>query len=132
MSIPPAVTEPTSATAPEPPGLPRVIQPVTADACTHATVPGAPVGAAPGMSLTRPHDPALCEGRGCSLHHPSAHHMRTWPRVWREFYGFSDRVCDHGVGHPDPDDVVHLQSVGGATTAHPCDGCCTAPLRDAR
>ncbi|SNS38373.1 hypothetical protein SAMN04488107_2326 [Geodermatophilus saharensis] len=58
--------------------------------------------------------------------------MRTWPLVWREAYGFSDRICPHGVGHPDPDDVVALQAAGGATTAHACDGCCIAPLRDAR
>lgn len=80
------------------------------------------------MSLAMPHDPALCAGRGCSRHHPSNHHMRTWPKVWREYYGYSDRLCSHGVGHPDPDDVVHLQALGGASTAHACDGCCVAPL----
>ena len=80
------------------------------------------------MSLAAPHDPALCAGRGCSQHHPSKHHMRTWPKVWREFYGYSDRMCSHGVGHPDPDDVVHLQALGEAWTEHACDGCCIAPL----
>lgn len=94
--------------------------------------PVAPAPAAAGrtgdMSLAAPHDPALCAGRGCSRHHPSDHHMRTWPKVWREYYGYSDRMCSHGVGHPDPDDVVHLQALGGACTAHACDGCCVAPL----
>jgi len=80
------------------------------------------------MSLAAPHDPALCAGQGCSRHHPSNHHMRTWPKIWREFYGYSDRMCSHGVGHPDPDDVVHLQALGGACTEHACDGCCIAPL----
>ena len=80
------------------------------------------------MSLTAPHDPALCAGRGCSRHHPSDHHMRTWPKIWRESYGFSDRMCSHGVGHPDPDDVVHLQALGEVRTEHACDGCCIAPL----
>lgn len=56
--------------------------------------------------------------------------MRTWPKVWREYYGYFDRVCVHGIGHPDPDDVVHLQSAGGASTAHSCDDCCIAPLQD--
>ncbi len=80
------------------------------------------------MSLAAPHDPASCAGRGCSRHHPSEHHMRTWPKVWREYYGYSDRMCSHGFGHPDPDDVVHLQGVREVVTAHPCDGCCIAPL----
>ena len=81
------------------------------------------------MSLAAPHDPALCAGRACSRHHPSNHHMRTWPKVWREFYGYSDRMCSHGIGHPDPDDVVHLQGLGEVSTEHACDGCCIAPLR---
>ena len=80
------------------------------------------------MSLATPHDPAFCVGRRCSRHHPSEHHMRTWPKVWREHYGYSDRMCSHGVGHPDPDDVVHLQGSREVVTAHPCDGCCIAPL----
>ena len=94
------------------------------------SVASGPTAAGPGgdMSLAAPHDPALCAGRGCSRHHPSNHHMRTWPKVWREYYGYSDRMCSHGVGHPDPDDVVHLQALGGACTAHACDGCCVAPL----
>ena len=81
------------------------------------------------MSLAAPHDPALCAGQACSRHHPSNHHMRTWPKVWRELYGYSDRMCSHGVGHPDPDDVVHLQGLGEVNTEHACDGCCIAPLR---
>jgi hypothetical protein len=80
------------------------------------------------MSLAAPHDPAFCAGTGCSRHHPSNHHMRAWPKVWREYYGYSDRMCSHGVGHPDPDDVVHLQALGEVRTEHTCDGCCIAPL----
>jgi len=94
---------------------------------THTWVP-ADSPAVGNMSLAAPHDPALCAGRTCSRHHPSLHHMRTWPRVWRQSYGYSDRMCPHGLGHPDPDDVVHLQALGGARTAHACDGCCIAPL----
>jgi hypothetical protein len=85
-------------------------------------------GGAGTMSLATPHDPTLCAGQGCSRHHPSNHHMRTWPKVWRAFYGYSDRMCSHGVGHPDPDDVVHLQALGEVRTEHACDGCCIAPL----
>jgi hypothetical protein len=33
-----------------------------------------------------------------------------------------ERLCPHGLAHPDPDDyLVRTQEVG---TAHPCDGCC--------
>ena len=80
------------------------------------------------MSLAAPHDPAFCAGRGCSRHHPSEHHMRTWPKVWREYYGYSDRMCPHGVGHPDPDDVGPLQAFGEVGPGHPCGRCCIAPL----
>lgn len=58
------------------------------------------------------------------------HHMREWPLVWHPGRGHYQRTCPHGVGHPDPDDVLYLQSVGGVSGAHPCDGCCIAPLRD--
>jgi hypothetical protein len=32
-----------------------------------------------------------------------------------------ERICPHGVGHPDPDDVF------ATDTVHGCDGCCTPP-----
>ena len=82
------------------------------------------------MTAPFPHDPGSCEGRGCSRHHPSDHHMRGWPKAWSTHRGYHLRHCPHGVGHPDPDDIVALQSVGGASAAHPCDGCCIAPLRE--
>ncbi|WP_346623777.1 hypothetical protein [Blastococcus montanus] len=52
--------------------------------------------------------------------------------TWSADRGYSLRRCAHGIGHPDPDDVIDLQSVGGVSTAHPCDGCCIAPMRDIR
>ena len=57
--------------------------------------------------------------------------MRNWPKVWRPYYGYFDRLCPHDIGHPDPDDVIDLQAVGGICADHVCDGCCIAPLRDA-
>jgi hypothetical protein len=40
-----------------------------------------------------------------------------------------ERVCEHGVGHPDPDHVSHIRRVKGDDYAnvdaiHGCDGCC--------
>jgi hypothetical protein len=50
-----------------------------------------------------------------------------WPRVLRAG-GLVERVCPHGVGHPDPDpdSVARLaESTGGAHHGvHGCDGCC--------
>lgn len=60
----------------------------------------------------------------------SDHHMRQWPPVWHALRGHFERTCTHGAGHPDPDDVVYLQLVGGVSGVHRCDGCCIAPLRD--
>ena len=77
-----------------------------------------------GQMLERIHDPATCEGQGCAIHHPSDHHMRDWPTNWRDdgFLGIKtphmERVCPHGIGHPDPDEIVEGVEV------HGCDGCC--------
>lgn len=89
------------------------------------------------MGLVQVHSPHACIGRGCSIHHPSEHHMREWPRVWRSWHGYIERTCPHGIGHPDPDDVAYIASTGldDETTVgvHGCDGCCqTAADRMAR
>lgn len=42
---------------------------------------------------------------------------------WRPDRGIMERVCEHGVGHPDPDDVK-VQAGGWTETIHGCDGCC--------
>ena len=81
------------------------------------------------MATAAPHDPSVCRGGSCAWHNPSSHHMRDWPLVWRAYRGWSDRICRHGVAHPDPDDVLDLQAQGGVSTEHACDGCCIAPLR---
>lgn len=81
------------------------------------------------------HDPSRCEGRGCVVHHPSDHHMVDWPKVLRGRTPFdikpvhTERICEHGVGHPDPDDVAYFRESGNAygISVHGCDGCCTPP-----
>ena len=36
-----------------------------------------------------------------------------------------ERVCKHGVGHPDPDDAAYNDRTGnGFLNVHGCDGCC--------
>lgn len=71
-----------------------------------------------GVEDIQVHDRALCEGSPCCIHHPSKHHMVTWRQLWRDDRKMMERLCpQHGVGHPDPDDMSY-------DTAHGCCGCC--------
>jgi hypothetical protein len=76
------------------------------------------------------HGADLCEGDFCCIHNPSDHHMKDWPQFWRSDAGFMERICPHGIGHPDPDDKTFLLNdeidVEEAKWArvHGCDGCC--------
>lgn len=83
------------------------------------------------VTVTNVHDPALCAGRPCTIHNRSDHHMRSWPQNFRPDRGIMERICEHGVGHPDPDDLDWRPEtsdgrVEGRDTAgiHGCDGCC--------
>ncbi len=81
--------------------------------------------------LVNVHDAARCAGRACVVHAPSDHHMREWNLNWRGDKGVMERLCPHGVGHPDPDDAAYQVSVGrGWANVHGCDGCCQTPTRD--
>lgn len=76
----------------------------------------------------RTHSPDQCAGRHCVIHNPSGHHMRDWPVNWRDDIGVMERICPHGVGHPDPDDAAHKRSIGkDVLTVHGCCGCCRPP-----
>jgi hypothetical protein len=84
-------------------------------------------GVQQGLAGLRVHNRKLCEGRGCSIHHPSGHHMRTWPLNWRGDRGIMERICDHDIGHPDPDDADYRRIRDGENAdpgIHGCDGCC--------
>jgi hypothetical protein len=87
------------------------------------------IGAHEGVAvLENMHLTTACAGRHCVVHNPSDHHMRSWPLVWRGDKGVMERTCQHGVGHPDPDDAAYLVSVGrDAWTIHSCEGCCREP-----
>jgi len=47
--------------------------------------------------------------------------MADWPQNWRGDRGLMERVCPHGIGHPDPDD---FKSNDKYESVHGCDGCC--------
>lgn len=63
------------------------------------------------------HEATECAAEFCTVHKPSDHSMRSFRQHWRGDRGIMERICLHGIGHPDPDDL----SVDGV---HGCDGCC--------
>lgn len=72
------------------------------------------------------HTPDKCEGRPCAIHNrPSDHPLKDAPMYWRVDRGILERICDHGVGHPDADSANYLESIGkNYENVHGCDGCC--------
>lgn len=74
-----------------------------------------------GQKLWRVHLPDACAGEHCVIHKPSNHSMRKFPTHWRADRGIMERICDHGVGHPDPDSPWPR---GHHNWIHGCDGCC--------
>jgi hypothetical protein len=89
------------------------------------------------------HAPSLCAGEYCCIHNPSDHHMRDWPTTFRSdrveviirnnyvshVFVLTERICEHGVGHPDPDSIAYALKIGGTDFAHAqgvhgCDRCC--------
>lgn len=58
----------------------------------------------------------------CPIHSASQHHMSEWRQHWRADRGIIERICPHGVGHPDPDGMFDP-----ADGVHGCDGCCRPP-----
>lgn len=77
-------------------------------------------------TLTNTHDPRACASKGCAVHNrPSAHALDSAPLNWRTDRGILERICKHGVGHPDYDASLYLQSIGmDSENVHGCDGCC--------
>ncbi len=59
------------------------------------------------------HAPSQCKGAPCPFHAPSAHHMVDWPlNVRHDKSCLAERICPHGVGHPDPDSLAWLRRGG--------------------
>jgi hypothetical protein len=77
---------------------------------------------------------ARCVNDGCVIHSPSDHPMTDLPTHWRSDRFMMERICKHGVGHPDPDDVRFQVEVCGNQFAgiHGCDGCCSQAARAER
>lgn len=75
-----------------------------------------------GQVIYQVHDPSRCAGNVCPIHSPTRHHMSEWPQNFRSDSMLMERICEHGIGHPDPDDP-RLYDEG----VHGCDGCCRPP-----
>lgn len=72
------------------------------------------------------HSRADCSGP-CPFHNPSLHAMVEEPMMLRTS-GLIERVCIHGIGHPDPDSADWMDKQyghrPGTWSIHGCDGCC--------
>lgn len=76
-------------------------------------------------TLSNIHPEGMCAGRPCVVHNPTNHHMREWVLHWRGDRGIFERICRHGVGHPDPDQEDYWKETGQTGQGiHGCDGCC--------
>ncbi|WPH58237.1 hypothetical protein SEA_ALONE_123 [Streptomyces phage Alone3] len=68
-----------------------------------------------------------CDIDGCAIHNPSYHPLSDAKQLMREDRGFLiERICDHGIGHPDPDSASFMakSGYGLGIWIHGCDGCC--------
>lgn len=99
------------------------------------TTPAGGVGIAllPGGDVLRGfHHPRDCAEQpwGCWVHRPLPHPLTGAPVVWRADREIAERICSHGIGHPDPQGAAYVwQSRDVDVTRHGCDGCC-GPLPD--
>ena len=88
----------------------------------------------PLSQVTNLHTIDKCSGQFCCIHNPSDHALNKAPLQLRgDRWPLMERVCPHGIGHPDPDSVAYIQRVlpGGRESAeyegiHGCDGCCAS------
>lgn len=74
------------------------------------------------------HSKEDCKAEFCVIHNPSIHSMRGFATHWRSDRGLMERVCAHGIGHPDPDDLAFKELMKPGSfkyeSIHGCDGCC--------
>jgi hypothetical protein len=71
--------------------------------------------------ITNVHSKNKCLAEFCTIHNMSNHILRSFPQHWREDRSIMERICDHGVGHPDPDNPWPTHDY---RWIHGCCGCC--------
>lgn len=78
------------------------------------------------FTIVNVHSLKSCSGDHCVIHNPSDHHLRHLALTYRQDKGLFERICKHGIGHPDPDSLQHFLSLGlDDRGIHGCDGCCS-------
>ena len=65
--------------------------------------------------VARAHSPETCSGAWCIVHNPM-YPLVGRRLVYRHDTGMTEELCEHGIGHPVPED--------GLGIVHSCDGCC--------
>ena len=83
-----------------------------------------------GVRIVGVHSGDTCKGGVCVIHSPTDHVMSDFPHHWRDDREIMERICPHGVGHPDPDQREYWEAAMGkkwadASMVHGCDGCCS-------
>jgi len=73
-----------------------------------------------GQVLYNIHDSEKCKSTRCIIHNPMPNHLSDLKLYYRFDRGIFERICKHGCGHPDPDNVYF----NGDSGVHGCDGCC--------
>lgn len=85
-----------------------------------------------GLKFVNVHSFEKCTPEICIFHNPTNHPMRNWEPYIRET-GLIERLCEHGVGHPDPDSSAWFDRAmnhpSGTWDIHGCDGCCKSILK---
>lgn len=73
-----------------------------------------------------------CRTYGCVIHNPTPGPMSSFPTHWRTDRNIMERICPHGIGHPDHDSVNFWYRTKGEDakwdTVHGCDGCCSIQI----
>lgn len=84
-----------------------------------------PIFGAESIQELKVHNRLLCQGDYCCVHNPSNHPLKNAPLNWRADRGMMERICSHGVGHPDPDDMLFKKTNNiPYDSIHGCDWCC--------
>ena len=97
---------------------------------TQVTVNNATIGTEmeifelPNGLMLRVHKRATCKGSRCVIHLPMATYDRSrlW---WRSDRGIFEVICEHGTGHPAPEQYDYWERTDQMWQAlHGCCGCC--------
>lgn len=76
--------------------------------------------------VLKTHARGECVGEYCPIHKPSDLAKGIGVLYWREDRGLMERICKHGVGHPDPDglDAIKIMRDDTAAMVESLHGCC--------